>query len=92
MFTFSAILILPNKLSDDQELESKYYVDPDTCDLSELMVVENVVSGHEDVVALFWENKLGVDVDVRTLPSMLSCSIEALVVAQVSSLGVRLET
>jgi len=53
---------------DDQELESKYYTDPDACDLSELMVVENVVSGRKDIVALFWENKLGVDVDVRTLP------------------------
>jgi len=41
MFIFSAILIIPNKLSDDQELESKYYVDPDACDLSELMVAEN---------------------------------------------------
>ncbi|KAF8512700.1 hypothetical protein JB92DRAFT_2926698 [Gautieria morchelliformis] len=27
------------------------------------MVVENVVSGRKDIVALFWENKLGVDVD-----------------------------
>ncbi|KAF8797789.1 hypothetical protein BYT27DRAFT_7203982 [Phlegmacium glaucopus] len=44
-------------------LETKYYADPDACDLSELMVVENVVSGHKDIVALFWENKLGVDVD-----------------------------
>jgi len=32
------------------------------------MVVENVVSGHKDIVALFWENKLGVDVEVRLLP------------------------
>ena len=68
MFTFSAILI-PKKLSDDQELESKYYTDPDACDLSELMVVKNVVSGRKDIVALFWENKLGIDVDVRILPS-----------------------
>jgi hypothetical protein len=69
MFTFSAILIMLNKLSDDQELESKYYIDPDACDLSELMVVENVISGCKDIVALFWKNKLGIDVDVRILPS-----------------------
>ena len=42
--------------------------DPDACDLSELMVVENVVSGRKDIVTLFWENKLGVDVEVRILP------------------------
>src|ERR1700728_2120037 len=60
---FFATLIIPNKLSEDQELESKYYTDPDACDLSELMVVENVVSGRKDIVNLFWENKLGVDVD-----------------------------
>ena|SRR5271168_3087415 len=66
MFIF---LIIHNKLSDDYELESKYYVDPDACDFSELMVVENVVSGRKDIIALFWENKLGVDVDVCILPS-----------------------
>jgi len=27
------------------------------------MVVANVVSGRKDIVALFWENKLGIDVD-----------------------------
>ncbi|KAM6489284.1 hypothetical protein JOM56_015185, partial [Amanita muscaria] len=31
-------------------------------DLSELMVVENIVSGLKDIVTLFWENKLGIDV------------------------------
>ncbi|KIL55951.1 hypothetical protein M378DRAFT_53709, partial [Amanita muscaria Koide BX008] len=41
----------------------KYYQDPDACDLSELMVVENIVSGRKDIVTLFWENKLGVDVE-----------------------------
>jgi len=51
------------ELSDDQWLENKYYKDPDACDLTELMVVENVVSCHKDIVALFWENRLGVDVD-----------------------------
>lgn len=66
IFTF--FLCNPNKLSDDPWLESKYYQDPDACDLSELMVVENVISGRKDIVALFWENKLGVDVEVRVLP------------------------
>jgi hypothetical protein len=50
-------------------LESKYYQDPDSCDLSELMVVENIVSGRKEIVTLFWENKLGIDVDVCILPS-----------------------
>jgi len=27
------------------------------------MVIENVVSGRKDIVTLFWENKLGVDVE-----------------------------
>jgi hypothetical protein len=62
------ILIIPNnQLSRDPWLESKYYQDPDACDLSELMVVENIVSGRKDIVTLFWENKLGVDVEVRIL-------------------------
>ncbi|KAF8525469.1 hypothetical protein BU17DRAFT_62622 [Hysterangium stoloniferum] len=43
--------------------KSKYYKDADACDLSDLMVVENVVSGRKDIVTLFWENKLGVDVE-----------------------------
>jgi len=51
------------KLSEDPWLESKYYRDPDACDLSELMVVQNAVSGRKDIVTLFWENKLGVDVE-----------------------------
>ena len=28
------------------------------------MAVTNVISGHKDIITLFWENKLGVDVDV----------------------------
>lgn len=51
------------KLSRDPWLESKYYQDPDACDLSELTVVENIVSGRKDIVTLFWENKLGIDVE-----------------------------
>ena len=62
------MLIFSNQLSRDPWLESKYYQDPNGCDLSELLVVENVVSGRKDLVTLFWENKLGVDVDVRILP------------------------
>jgi len=68
MLIFSAILIIPNKLSHDPWLESKYYQDPDACDLSDMMVVENVISGRKGIVTLFWENKLGVDVEVRILP------------------------
>ena len=62
------MLIPNNKLSNDPWLESKYYQNPEACDLSELMVVENIVSGRKDIVTLFWENKLGVDVEVRILP------------------------
>ena len=65
MLTFSVIIFIHNKLSDDPWLEGTYYADPDACDLSELIVAENVVSGRKDIVALFWENKLGVDVEVR---------------------------
>lgn len=53
-----------DKLSKNRGLEARYYRDPEACDLSELMVVANVISGYEDIVALFWENKLGIDVDV----------------------------
>ena len=60
------------KLSDHPWLESKYYRDPDACDLSELMVVQNAVTGHKDIVTLFWENKLGVDVEVRIFLSNIS--------------------
>ena len=35
-----------------------------TIDLSELMVITNVLSGRNNIITLFWENKLGVDVDV----------------------------
>ena len=69
LLIFSAIPIIPNnKLSNDPWLNSKYYQDPDACDLSDLTVVENVVSCRKDIVTLFWENKLGVDVEVRILP------------------------
>ena len=54
------------QLSDEPYLDREYHDNPDACDLSEFMVVTNTVSGRQDVVALFWENKLGVDVDVCT--------------------------
>jgi hypothetical protein len=28
------------------------------------MVVPNTIFGHKDIIFLFWENKLGIDVDV----------------------------
>ena len=70
MLIFFCNLFYSNKLcrASDPFMENKYYRDPDACDLSELMVIENVVSGREDIVTLFWENKLGVDVEVRIFP------------------------
>ena len=38
-----------------------------TIDLSEFMVITNVLSGHNNIITLFWENKLGVDVNVCNL-------------------------
>ena len=54
------------QLTDDPTwmLEWTYRNKPDTIDFSEFMVVINVISGRNDIIALFWENKLGVDVDV----------------------------
>ena len=51
-------------MSDDPWLERTYRDKPDTIDISEFMVITNVVSGRNDIITLFWENKLGVDVDV----------------------------
>jgi hypothetical protein len=42
-------------------MDRKYFDTPDACDLGEFMVVTNTVSGLRDVVALFYENKLGID-------------------------------
>ncbi|KAF8798357.1 hypothetical protein BYT27DRAFT_7123584 [Phlegmacium glaucopus] len=50
-------------LAEDPWVERTYHDDPASCDLSEFMVVTNTISGCRDVVALFYENKLGVDVD-----------------------------
>ena len=70
MLIFSATPIIFMKLCRDSDpwLENKYYDDPEACDISEFMAVENVVSGRKDIVTLFWDNKLGVDVEVRILP------------------------
>ena len=51
-------------MSDDPWLEWTYRDKPDTIDISEFMVITNVVSGRNDIITLLWENKLGVDVDV----------------------------
>lgn len=52
------------QLSDDQWLENTYHENPDACGLDEFMVVTNTLSGCQDAVTLFYENKLGIDVDV----------------------------
>jgi hypothetical protein len=58
-------IFTPDKLSDDTWLQNEYRYNTNAIDLSEFMVVANVISGRNDLVILFWENKLGVDVDVR---------------------------
>ena len=63
------------QLSDDPMLEWTYRDNPDTIDFSEFMVVTNVVSGRNDIIALFWENKLGVDVDVCDRSAFIICGI-----------------
>jgi hypothetical protein len=49
-------------------VENKYR---DIINFGEFMVA-NVVTGREDIIALFWENKLGVDVDVCGYPYLYS--------------------
>ncbi|KIM81131.1 hypothetical protein PILCRDRAFT_89173 [Piloderma croceum F 1598] len=46
------------KLFRDTWLKNKHHEDPDSCGLSEFIVVTNAVSGRKDVVTLFWENNL----------------------------------
>jgi len=66
LLTDCGFLSLIAKLHEEDDLlERQYHDDPDTCDFSELTVINNVVSGRKDVITLFWENMLGVDVDVR---------------------------
>jgi len=59
-----AYVVFAGQLSGDQRLHRAYHDNPDSCNLSEFMVATNAVSGCRDVVALFYDNKLGVDVDV----------------------------
>ena len=56
--------MVAGQLSDDPWLDRTYHDNTDACDLSEFMVVANTVSGRRDVVDLFYDNKLGIDVDV----------------------------
>ena len=65
IMTSRQLVMSGDKLSDDEFLENKYHTDPDSCDLSDLIIVENALSIRKDLAALFWENSLGVDVDVR---------------------------
>ena len=62
---FLSVVAVAEQLSDYPWLDRTYHDNTDACDLSEFMVVTNTVSGRRDVVALFCENKLGVDIDVR---------------------------
>ena len=66
----------PIKLSDYTWLENKYHEDPEACDLSKFMMVANVVSGHSNIVTLFWKNKLGVDVDIGSSLCLISGCFE----------------
>jgi hypothetical protein len=52
------------KVSDDPWIDRTYHDNPDASDIGKFMVVTNTVSGRQDVVALFFDNKLGIDVDV----------------------------
>ena len=55
---------VPRQQSSDHWLEIVYHENPDACDLSEFMVVTNTISGCEDLVTLFFQNRIGIDVDV----------------------------
>jgi hypothetical protein len=59
------------QLSDDTQLITKYFENPDACDLNTWMVIENVLSCQKHISDLFWKNKLGVDVDVCTIIHMM---------------------
>jgi hypothetical protein len=39
------------------------------------MVVPNAISGCKDIITLFWENKLGIDVDVCALRQIMHLSL-----------------
>jgi len=73
LFSFLFCFFFFEKLSDDTWLQNEHRYNTSAIDLSELMVVTNVISGRNDLVILFWENKLGVDVDVRIYLSARIC-------------------
>ena len=57
-------LIMWWQLSSDPWLGLEYHDNPDACDLGEFMMVTNTVSGCGDLVTLFFQNRIGIDVDV----------------------------
>ena len=69
------------QVSDDPWIARTYHDNPDACDFSKFMVVTNTVSGRQDVVALFYENKLGIDVDV-CIHEILTISFVFLILVQ----------
>ena len=62
--SFHGLYHCTHQLSDIPWQQNRYFKDPDTCNLNKLMVVTNVVSCHQDVFALFWDNMFGVNVNV----------------------------
>ena len=56
--------VVAGQISNNVSLNRKYHDNPEACDLSEFMVVSNTLSGPRDVVDLFYDNKIGIDVDV----------------------------
>ena len=50
-----------------RELVEVYHNNIEALDISEFMVVNNTVSCRQDIAILFYENKLGIDVDVCKL-------------------------
>jgi hypothetical protein len=43
---------IDDKLPNDSELEARHYKDSEACNLSELMVVANVISGLKHIATL----------------------------------------
>ena len=52
--------------SNPGKLQRTYLDNTDACGLDEFMVVTNTISGRRDIVDLFYDNKIGIDVDVCT--------------------------
>ncbi|TDL20937.1 hypothetical protein BD410DRAFT_899216 [Rickenella mellea] len=63
----TATWILPPSLgyllSDDEYLQNQYQESPESCDMSHLMTLTNVLSMRKDIAHLFQDNAIGVDVD-----------------------------